>query len=211
MIKPDAYKHMGKIVNAIQRSGFMIKWVRKPLQGALKLPAAQAVLWWTTLCHVCFAHQAATTLCHPRMHLSAHVFFQRPSPALASAWFASTWSPTLASAWFASAWSHGHPPTHTPTQHRPLPPQLCSNLRVCKLSREEAAAFYEVHRGKPFYDTLVSFMSSGRICAMELTGPDAIAAWRALLGPTDSDQARQVRVWMAHVLGVHLGSGMWGA
>lgn len=92
------------------------------------------------------------------------------------------------------------PPPHTHPDPTPHPsPSLCSNLRVCKLSREEAAAFYEVHRGKPFYDMLVSFMSSGRICAMELTGPDAIAAWRALLGPTDSDQARQVRVWMARV------------
>ncbi len=70
-----------------------------------------------------------------------------------------------------------------------LPPR--SNLRVCKLSKAEAQRFYEVHRGKPFYDTLTDFMSSGRICAMELTGPSAIQAWRQLLGPTDSDAARQ--------------------
>lgn len=62
---------------------------------------------------------------------------------------------------------------------------------MCKLSKAEAQAFYEVHRGKPFYDTLTDFMSSGRICAMELTGPNAIEAWRNLIGPTDSDAARQ--------------------
>eukprot|EP00967_Tisochrysis_lutea_P011350 scaffold12814_cov19-Tisochrysis_lutea.AAC.1 len=85
-------------------------------------------------------------------------------------------------------------PCCTSTSHRA--PHLaclffCSNLRVCKLSKTEAQTFYEVHRGKPFYDTLTDFMSSGRICAMELTGPSAIDSWRQLLGPTDSDVARQ--------------------
>lgn len=67
----------------------------------------------------------------------------------------------------------------------------CSKLRVCKLSKQEAQAFYAVHRGKPFYDTLTDFMSSGRICAMELVASNAIKKWRDLLGPTDSDQARK--------------------
>lgn len=66
-----------------------------------------------------------------------------------------------------------------------------SKLRVCKLSKEEAEQFYEVHRGKPFYATLTSFMSSGRICAMELIAPGAIRKWRELLGPTDSNQVRK--------------------
>jgi nucleoside-diphosphate kinase len=67
----------------------------------------------------------------------------------------------------------------------------CSNLRVCLLSRAEAQAFYAVHQGQPFFPALTEFMSSGRICAMELTGPNAISAWRQLLGPTDVAAAHQ--------------------
>jgi len=51
--------------------------------------------------------------------------------------------------------------------------------------------FYAVHRGKPFYETLTDYMSSGRIIAMELLHHDAIAAWRELIGPTDCEVARQ--------------------
>ena len=45
--------------------------------------------------------------------------------------------------------------------------------------------FYAEHRGKPFYDNLVSFMTSGPVLGLELIGQDAIAQWRALLGPTN--------------------------
>lgn len=81
-------------------------------------------------------------------------------------------------------WIQSRPPLR-------FPPPPHSNLRVCKLSKQEAQSFYAVHQGKPFYDALTDFMSSGRICAMELTGPNAIETWRQLLGPTDSDAARQ--------------------
>lgn len=67
---------------------------------------------------------------------------------------------------------------------------LISNMRVCKLTKAEAVKFYEVHEGKPFFDALTDFMSSGRICALELVAPGAIKKWRDLLGPTDSNRAR---------------------
>ena len=41
-------------------------------------------------------------------------------------------------------------------------------MKMCMLSLEEAQSFYAVHQGKPFYDTLTRFMSSGRVVAMEL-------------------------------------------
>ena len=44
----------------------------------------------------------------------------------------------------------------------------CSKMKMCGLSLEEVQQFYAVHQGKPFYDTLTSFMSSGRVVAMEL-------------------------------------------
>ena len=63
-------------------------------------------------------------------------------------------------------------------------------MRACQLSKKEAEAFYEVHEGKSFFEKLTTFMSSGRIVAMELVAPGAIGKWRQLIGPTDSNKAR---------------------
>lgn len=65
-----------------------------------------------------------------------------------------------------------------------------NNMRACHLSLQEAEEFYAVHAGKPFYEKLTKFMSSGRICALELVAPGAITKWRSLIGPTDSNKAR---------------------
>eukprot|EP00798_Chlamydomonas_sp_ICE-L_P024150 gene24154-9736_t len=65
------------------------------------------------------------------------------------------------------------------------------NMRMCKLSRQDAEAFYACHRVKPFFDNLTAFMSSGRVVAMELMAPGAIRKWRELIGPTNSDTARK--------------------
>ena len=59
------------------------------------------------------------------------------------------------------------------------------------LSPKEAGEFYAEHEGKPFYDKLVEFMMEGPIVAFEITGVNAIAKWREILGPTDSSEARQ--------------------
>jgi len=63
-------------------------------------------------------------------------------------------------------------------------------MRMCHLSLQEAQQFYAVHAGKPFYEGLTEFMSSGPVVAMQVVGPGAIKAWRGLLGPTDSGAAR---------------------
>lgn len=63
-------------------------------------------------------------------------------------------------------------------------------MKMCRLSKAEAEAFYAEHRGRPFFEKLTAFMSSGRVLAMELVAPGAIAKWRNLIGPTDSNQAR---------------------
>lgn len=65
-----------------------------------------------------------------------------------------------------------------------------SNLRVCHLTKEDAEEFYAVHRGKPFFEKCTTFMSSGRIAALELVAPGAVPKWRELIGPTDSNKAR---------------------
>ncbi|POM80332.1 Nucleoside Diphosphate Kinase, partial [Phytophthora palmivora] len=63
------------------------------------------------------------------------------------------------------------------------------------LSRDQAAAFYSEHHGKPFFETLLSFMTSGEIVALHLSRPHAIKAWRAIMGPTNSIKAREAYPW----------------
>jgi nucleoside-diphosphate kinase len=63
--------------------------------------------------------------------------------------------------------------------------------RRCTLSEDLCERFYEEHRARPFYGALVEFMSSGPVVMFELSGEDAIAAWRALIGPTNTAVARQ--------------------
>ncbi|KAJ3033116.1 Thioredoxin domain-containing protein 3 [Rhizophlyctis rosea] len=55
-----------------------------------------------------------------------------------------------------------------------------------------AREFYREHEGKPFYDTLVGWMSSAPIFAMVLEGEGGIKKWRDLAGPTDSNKAREI-------------------
>ncbi len=62
-------------------------------------------------------------------------------------------------------------------------------LRMVRLTRVEAEAFYAVHQGRPFYGELVDFMSSGRAVAMVLEKADAVAAWRGTIGATDPAEA----------------------
>jgi nucleoside-diphosphate kinase len=62
-------------------------------------------------------------------------------------------------------------------------------LRMTRLSAGQAEAFYAVHAARPFYGELTGFMSSGPVVVLALEADDAIARWRALMGPTDSKQA----------------------
>ena len=57
------------------------------------------------------------------------------------------------------------------------------------LSRKEAEGFYAVHQGKPFFENLTVYMSSGPCIAMVLQKGDAIAAWRKLMGATNPAKA----------------------
>ncbi len=58
-----------------------------------------------------------------------------------------------------------------------------------RLSEEEAARFYAVHAGRPFYRDLVRFMSSGPIVVQVLEGEDAVARNREIMGATDPAKA----------------------
>jgi nucleoside-diphosphate kinase len=58
-----------------------------------------------------------------------------------------------------------------------------------KLSAETAGKFYEVHKERPFYGELVSYMSGGPIVAAILQKDNAVAEYRTLIGATDPTKA----------------------
>jgi nucleoside-diphosphate kinase len=57
------------------------------------------------------------------------------------------------------------------------------------LSKRRAGGFYAVHRARPFFDSLTTFMSSGPVVVLVLEGEDAIGRWRRLMGATDPAKA----------------------
>lgn len=64
-------------------------------------------------------------------------------------------------------------------------------MRMLRLTRVEAEAFYAVHQGRPFYGELVEFMSSGLVVVLALEASDAVAAWRTAIGATDPAEAAE--------------------
>lgn len=62
-------------------------------------------------------------------------------------------------------------------------------MKKLRLSKKEAEGFYAVHKGKPFFESLTAYMSSGPCVAMVLAKKDAIAAWRRLMGATNPANA----------------------
>jgi nucleoside-diphosphate kinase len=62
-------------------------------------------------------------------------------------------------------------------------------VRMTSLTRAQAEAFYAVHRARPFFASLVEFMTSGPIVASVLEGENAIAKNRELMGATDPAKA----------------------
>ena len=61
--------------------------------------------------------------------------------------------------------------------------------RLVRLTPAQAGAFYEVHRGRPFYADLVAFMTSGPCLPMALEREDAVATLRTVIGATDPAEA----------------------
>ena len=64
-------------------------------------------------------------------------------------------------------------------------------MKMLHLTKSQAEGFYAVHAGKPFFESLTTFMSEGPIVAMALEKDDAIKAWRDLMGPTNPANATE--------------------
>lgn len=64
-------------------------------------------------------------------------------------------------------------------------------MKYLKLNQDQARAFYAVHKGKPFYESLVEFMISGPIVVAMLEKENAVESFRALIGATDPSKAKE--------------------
>jgi nucleoside-diphosphate kinase len=62
-------------------------------------------------------------------------------------------------------------------------------MRMVKLTIPQAESFYSVHKGKPFYEGLIEFMTSGPVVVMILTHENAVEQFRKLIGATDPAKA----------------------
>ena len=63
------------------------------------------------------------------------------------------------------------------------------NARLINMDKSQAEGFYEVHRERPFFNDLVSFMCSGQCMVIELQKDNAVTEWRKLIGATDPSEA----------------------
>lgn len=62
-------------------------------------------------------------------------------------------------------------------------------MKMIYLAKSQAEEFYAVHKGKPFFDSLTDFMSSGPAVVLLLEGEEAISRYRELMGATDPADA----------------------
>lgn len=64
-------------------------------------------------------------------------------------------------------------------------------MKMLHLSKERTEGFYAVHKGKPFFKDLTTYMSSGPCVPMVLEGSNAIQRWRDVMGVTDPSKAAE--------------------
>ncbi len=63
-------------------------------------------------------------------------------------------------------------------------------LKMKRLSREEAERLYDVHKGKPFFEELIEFVTSAPVVGMVLEGDEAVSVVRLMVGATDGRKAQ---------------------
>lgn len=64
-------------------------------------------------------------------------------------------------------------------------------MKMIFMTKEQAKDFYAVHEGKPFYESVTDFMSSGPCVVMVLEGEEAIKRYRELMGATNFEEAEE--------------------
>jgi nucleoside-diphosphate kinase len=71
-------------------------------------------------------------------------------------------------------------------------------MRMRRISKPQAEGFYAVHRERPFFDSLVKFMTEGPVVVMALEREDAIRKWREVMGATDPASAAEGTIRKLH-------------
>ena len=71
-------------------------------------------------------------------------------------------------------------------------------MRMLRLTKPQAEGFYAVHKGRPFFDDLVKFMTRGPVVVTALEGEDAVARYRALMGATNPAEAGEGTIRKAY-------------
>ncbi len=79
--------------------------------------------------------------------------------------------------------------------------RIVAQKRV-RITREQAEAFYGVHRARPFFGELVEFMTSGPVVVQVLEGESAIAKYRDVMGATDPKKAAEGTIRKVHALSI---------
>ncbi|EPR42394.1 Nucleoside diphosphate kinase [Desulfovibrio sp. X2] len=79
-------------------------------------------------------------------------------------------------------------------------------MKRLHLTAEQAGGFYAVHKERPFYNDLCSFMSSGPVLVSVLEGEDAIARYRTLMGATNPEKAEEGTIRKAYAQNIEANS-----
>ena len=74
--------------------------------------------------------------------------------------------------------------------------------RRIRMSRQQAEAFYAVHKERPFYKELVEFMTSGPVVVQVLEGENAVSKYREVMGATDPAKAAPGTIRKVHARSV---------
>ena len=64
-------------------------------------------------------------------------------------------------------------------------------MKMIRMTKSQAKGFYKVHTGKPFFESVTDFMSSGPCVVMVLQGENAIKRYRKLMGATNHEEAEE--------------------
>ncbi|MCJ7618519.1 MAG: nucleoside-diphosphate kinase [Desulfobacterales bacterium] len=64
-------------------------------------------------------------------------------------------------------------------------------MKMLEMTKKQAQGFYAVHKGRPFFDSLTDFMSSGTVVVMVLEGENVISRYRDLMGATNYKEAEE--------------------
>ena len=79
-----------------------------------------------------------------------------------------------------------------------------SAMRMLRMTKEQAESFYDIHRGKSFFNDLVDFMTSGPVIVMVLKHDNAVDEFRKLIGATDPAKAEPGTIRKIYAVSVQM-------